>query len=315
MLNSSITVLLPIFFVLSLGYFAGRTKQFNSEQASGLNELVLDYALPASLFVGASSTPRDQLLQQAPLFLAIFITLMGLYLIAWLVSRTWFHYSIGTAALQACIIASPTAPFIGTPVLSGLFGASSAVSIAISAIVINVVQVPLTLMLIQIELSQKSGEHSSLKQMLKSSVLNLGKIPVVWAAILAILFVILGVQVPSVVDNMLNLIGTVNSGVAVFFSGVTLAAYSLKLNREVVLNSVLKMVVQPLIMAGLVFAFSIPNPAAIEGIILCGLPTGVIGVILASRYRLYTSAASSSLLLTSMLMIVTLPITLALIRH
>ena len=40
-MSSSITVLLPIFFVLALGYIAGRAKQFNSEQASGLNELVL----------------------------------------------------------------------------------------------------------------------------------------------------------------------------------------------------------------------------------------------------------------------------------
>jgi predicted permease len=52
-----ITVVLPVFFVLALGYFAGRARKFNSDQVAGLNELVLDYALPAMLFVATVKTP------------------------------------------------------------------------------------------------------------------------------------------------------------------------------------------------------------------------------------------------------------------
>ena len=64
-----LTIIVPIFFVLLLGYAAGRAKEFDSDQVAGINELVLDFALPASLFVGTVSTPRDQLLQQGPLVL------------------------------------------------------------------------------------------------------------------------------------------------------------------------------------------------------------------------------------------------------
>ncbi|MBE9182264.1 AEC family transporter [Oculatella sp. LEGE 06141] len=61
-MSSQTVILLPIFFVMGLGYFAGRMKQFSSTQTSGLNDLVLDYALPASLFVGTSGTSRGVLL-------------------------------------------------------------------------------------------------------------------------------------------------------------------------------------------------------------------------------------------------------------
>jgi len=59
-----LTIVVPVFFVLLLGYAAGRARAFGSDQVAGINELVLDFALPASLFVGTVSTSRSQLLQQ-----------------------------------------------------------------------------------------------------------------------------------------------------------------------------------------------------------------------------------------------------------
>jgi hypothetical protein len=45
MIVSALLVLLPILFVMRLGYAAGREKKFSAEQVMGLNELVLVYAL------------------------------------------------------------------------------------------------------------------------------------------------------------------------------------------------------------------------------------------------------------------------------
>lgn len=311
MLNS-LTVLLPVFFVLLLGYLAGQAKKFNSAQTGGLNELVLDYALPASLFVGTSGTSRNQLLQQGPFLLALFVAFVGLQAIVWLVSKFVFHRTIGTAAFQAYVSGSPTSPLVGTPILSALFGASGLVSIAISAIIINLAQIPLTVILVEMELNQKSGKHSNLGQVFRESILNAIKAPVIWAPVLAIVLVLIGVKLPALVDKMLSLIGATTSGIAIFFTGLTLSVYALKLSREVIVNSILKAIVQPLLMVGLVILLHISNPVAQEGIVICAIPSSVVGVVLASRYRMYESKASSSLLLTAMMMIVTLPITIAL---
>lgn len=53
-----LTIIVPIFFVLLLGYVAGLAKKFDSDQVAGMNELVLDFALPASLFGGMFFTSR-----------------------------------------------------------------------------------------------------------------------------------------------------------------------------------------------------------------------------------------------------------------
>ena len=43
--------LLPVFFVLALGYIAGKRNTFDPDQAAGLSKLALSFALPAALFV------------------------------------------------------------------------------------------------------------------------------------------------------------------------------------------------------------------------------------------------------------------------
>jgi hypothetical protein len=66
MIEEILNITFPIFFVLLLGYAAGRANQFDSHQVAGINEPVLKFALPASLFVGTVGVSRTQLLQETP---------------------------------------------------------------------------------------------------------------------------------------------------------------------------------------------------------------------------------------------------------
>src|SRR5258707_5296139 len=79
--------LLPVFFVLALGYLAGKRNEFDADQAAGLSKLALGFALPASLFVGMTEIPRELLLQQGRLVLALILAHVGLFLVAWLLLR------------------------------------------------------------------------------------------------------------------------------------------------------------------------------------------------------------------------------------
>jgi malonate transporter and related proteins len=127
------TVVLPVFFVLALGYFAGRARKFDPDQVAGLNELVLDYALPAMLFVATVKTPRERLLSEGAYALALLIAIVGLFLVVVLVSTRILHHSLGEAALQANLASYPSVAFFGPPIFQGLFGASSLLSIAFAA--------------------------------------------------------------------------------------------------------------------------------------------------------------------------------------
>ena len=334
MLSATLTVLIPVLFVVLLGYVAGRAKAFDTEQIAGINELALDYALPASLFVGVVTIPRTQLMHDLSFVLVVLAALVGVYLAALAVGILVFRLAARAAALFALGAAFPGTPFFGPAVLGGLVGENSAVVIASTAIVANLLLVPVTIVVLEaagrtqnsrpraVRVAVAVGTHSmdpeappdggsdlaAMATVVRDSILHAVKQPYVWAPVVGLMLVLMGVQVPSLIDAMLNLIGQTTSGVSLFVSGLLLAAYSLKMNGVVTINAILKSAVQPALMLALVGLAGIPNPLARAGVVAVALPSAVIAPMLAGRYGTYQAEAGSTMILTVVLMMVVVPV-------
>ena len=314
MIVSAITLLLPILFVMGLGYAAGRAKKFSSEQAMGLNELVLVYALPALMFVGTVSTTRTRLLAEAPYLLGVFLATVGLFAAAVLVSVFVLRHSLGEAAIQANLVTFPSVAFLGVPIFTGLFGSLSIVAIATATVVSCGILVPLTVVLL--EMHQQRSAHDAEKiasNALVHSLLNSAKEPMVWAPLLGMLLVLADIPVPQEIDKMLKLLGSATSGTSLFLAGLIVATYRIRVSPEIVGNVLVKMIGQPALMALFVVVLGIGNPLGQEAIVLCAIPTSVVAPLLGSRYHLYETDAASTLVLTTLTMMVTLPLIIVLI--
>jgi malonate transporter and related proteins len=339
MVSSTLSVLLAVLFVVALGYAAGRTKEFDADQVAGINELVLDFALPASLFVGMVTIPRAQLVADFSFVLVVVAALVGMYLIAFLVARV-LRLSSGASALFALGAAFPGAPFFGPAVLGGLFGLSSTLPIALVGIVGNLLLAPASTVVLEVARRSHgsaltlapmpiaggsdaapiaSGAARSVGQDAPRTVILRGVVhavqqPYVWAPAIGLVLVVVGVHVPSLVDSMLNLIGQTTSGVALFASGLTLAAYAVKLNSVVGINAALKSMAQPALMLVLLRLAGTGDPLAREGAVATALPAAVIAVMLAARYKTYQSEAGSNMVLTVILMMAVVPLFTMVIR-
>src|SRR5437762_9387861 len=310
---TALTVLLPVFFVLGLGYFAGHAKKFDADQVAGLNDLVLDYALPAMMFVSTVKTPREQLLSEGPYALALLVAFVGLFLTVVLVSTLLLHHSLGEATLQANLASFPSVGFFGPPIFKGLFGPSSLVSIAFATTLSAITMIPLTLALLEIHHQQTTRrEGQRIPSLILVSLGNTLRKPMVWAPLIGLALVLTGARVPQLLDNMLMLIGSSTSGASIFLAGLIIAAYEIKLSAEIIMNTLIKMVAQPLLMAVLVMTLGISNPLRSEGIVVCAIQTAVFAPLLAPRYRIYEVESSSTLVTAAVLMIITLPLTILL---
>ena len=80
MANTILLALAPVFFVMALGYGAGRFGIVENHHVDGFNTLVMSFALPASLFAATASAPRGELLVQAPLFASFGGVMLLMYL-------------------------------------------------------------------------------------------------------------------------------------------------------------------------------------------------------------------------------------------
>jgi malonate transporter len=144
--------LLPVFFVLALGYFAGKRNAFDADQAAGLSKLALSFALPASLFVGMTEIPKELLLQQGRLVLALILAHVGLFLVAWFLLQSLKTLHGAASIICALMLATSAAPVFGIAVLQPLLGDRSAGTVGLVALAINLV-VPAAIILLETESS------------------------------------------------------------------------------------------------------------------------------------------------------------------
>src|SRR5580658_6115694 len=114
--------LLPVFFVLALGYLAGKRHSFDTSQAVGLNKLALGYALPSSLFVSMTDIQRSLLLQQGKVVLALLLAHVGLFFLAWLILQQIERFKGTAAVICALFLSTSATPVFGIAVLQPLLG-------------------------------------------------------------------------------------------------------------------------------------------------------------------------------------------------
>jgi predicted permease len=159
-LGGLVGALLPVFFVLALGYFAGKRNAFDANQSAGLSKLALTFALPASLFVSMTEIPRDLLLQQGRLVLALILSHPVLFLVAWLLLRLVPSLRGTPSIIYALMLATSATPVFGLAVLQPLLGPTTGGAVGLVALTINLT-VPAAVVLLEIDAAGKRKEATT----------------------------------------------------------------------------------------------------------------------------------------------------------
>ena len=305
--------LLPVFFVLALGYLAGKRNEFDADQAAGLSKLALSYALPASLFVGMAEIPRELLLQQGRLVLALILAHVGLFLVAWILLRKLKTLQGPASIICALMLATSATPVFGIAVLQPLLGDTSAGTVGLVALAINLV-VPTAIILLESSGTGAASSVSSRRAQVPSGLKSGLKSPLLWAPVLGIVVVLVGLRIPKEVASCFAMIGSATSGVAVFTVGLTLAAHAFHLSKAVLLSTLGRITVQTAVLFALLHLLHVQSPFARESLVCCSFPLATIVVLLAAKYKAMEAESASALLLSTLSLVVTVPIIVAISR-
>lgn len=141
--------------------------------------------------------------------------------------------------------------------------------------------------------NRKPDEH--MNPNLKA-ILNALKQPVVWAPLLAVLFVLLGIKVPDEIDPCFELIAKANSGVAVLVAGLSLSTVKFSFGGEVWWNTFFRLILTPAVF--LVVALLCGMGGDVDKISMLvmavALPPAFSGIIISSRYNIYVREGAST---------------------
>ena len=304
MIDILIKDILPIFVIMFLGFMAGKKKVFKTEDSKVLNKLVLTYALPAALFVSIVKADSAMLFDDLKLTVVSLVVITGMFLWAYYSCYKFFKHSKSEAAVCALISGSPTIGFLGFAILEPIYGstATTGLVVAIVSIVVNAVNIPIGLALLN---NGRGGHVDGVKK--TNPVMDALKEPVCWAPILAVILGLLDIKFPAILDPNFELIAKANSGVAVFAAGLTLSGMKFQLDKEVVYNTIQKLILMPavLLIVGLLFHMETDK---LQMMVLAGaLPPAFSGIIIGNQNQLYERTGTSSLAFSILLFIFAAP--------
>lgn len=300
-----IYAIVPIIVVMLAGFISGKKGAFTGEDSKKFNKVVLDYALPAALFVSIVQSTREDLAKDIKLTIVSTVGIMLCFMIVYFVFKYCFKKNTGAdAAVSALISGSPTIGFLGFAVLEPVFGTSPSVAllVAIVSIVVNAIGIPVGLSLMNASL-EKQSPGSTKKERAWKPVLHALEQPVAWAPILAVIWVLVGIPWPKELSPSFNLIAKANASMAVFSAGITLSSIKFTLNWQAILGSILKMVMMPAVI--LIFGLLIHmDPLNLKMLVVAAaLPPAFSGIIIADEYNTYVATGTSSLTLSVILFI------------
>ena len=298
--------IVPIIVVMLAGFIAGKKGAFSGEDAKKFNKVVLDFALPAALFVSIVQASREDLVKDIKLTIVSTIGIMACFMIVYFVFKYCFKKNTGAdAAVSALISGSPTIGFLGFAVLEPIFGTSPAVAlvVAIVGIVVNAIGIPVGLSLMNASLEKQNPGSTAKKESAWKPVIHALEQPVAWAPILAVIWVVAGIPWPKELSPSFDLIAKANASMAVFSAGITLSAIKIQINWQAVLGSIMKMIMMPavVLILGLVFKMDPLNLKML--VVAAALPPAFSGIIIADEYNTYVATGTSSLTLSVILFI------------
>jgi malonate transporter and related proteins len=303
-LSAILNSVVPLFAVIFLGYAAGRARFFDEAGVRGLTAFIFYFAMPPLLFRLMARTDVAAVTEWA--FLAgYFATEVVMFALGAAVGGTIFRMRLANLTIQGFGSSFSNGVLLGLPLLLWLYGDAGGVP-ALLIITLNVLTFSLITMLL--EIAERGRAGAGIGRKLRDTGRAILANPILMAAALGLLWSILGLALPEVLDRTLEFIGRAAAPSALFALGASLSLRQISGSLGPALTMTTnKLLVHPLL-AWLIFAWLLDlDPLWVNaGVIFAACPVGLNVYIFAQHYDANVASASSAILISTALAMVTI---------
>lgn len=297
----------PVVFIIILGYWAGRQKSFTLIQARGFSHFALHYALPAALFLGMAQFDHSLLIQQGPIATIMIVGYALFFIISYFILR-FASYDKIQATLLSYTVSSTAAPIYGLTVLVPIYGLQTGSGVVgLAALITNLFQVSIVIFMLHsaVAIPITASSLSSFPLILTKTLKN----PLVWAPVLGTILSLSGITVPHIDVATLHPLAASAAGVAIFACGLTLSSYTFNFaSKTVIIGSLICIIFQPVLFFVLIKTWGLKTSMAKATFVSSAMPTSTPSVLFAQQYEKCQSETSSIMLITTLGMVLIIPI-------
>lgn len=311
----AISLVLPIFGVIGLGYFAARRGYMSPAAIDGLDVYVFTFGIPSLLFRNLAKTELPDTLPWG-LWLSFYGAMLAIWAIGYLIGRYGFGRSTPDAVMLGFGGGQGNVVMLGIPIILTGFGDAASVPLFLLLAFHGLILITTATFLL--EMTKSRGEEAmSGREIFMQGLKNSARNPVIIGLGAGILYGQTGLTLPGVVDTTFEMVSRSAIPCALFVLGGTLTRYHLRRSIGAAsMTVIMKLVMMPALVFLLsYYVFGLPDLWVAVATVLAGMPTGVYSSILANRYQVAPGAASSAVVLATGLSIVTLMILLRIFLH
>lgn len=297
----------PLFLLVGVGFALMRWGRWPSAAADWLTRFVFSIAIPAFLFRLMSDFSRLPPVDPTLLLVFFGACLLG-FAIGRLVGYAAFRMDGATQSVFAMGGIFSNNVLLGIPIARITLG--DAAMPAISLVLVFNALILWTLVSVSVEWSRhRDLSVPGLARTLRDVVTN----PVVGALLAGTAWGFAGIPLPAMLDRTLELIGQPAAPLSLIALGMGLAEFGVRAGwRECAAISVLKLAVQPALVLFLARIASLPPLETQAVVLLASLPVGANVFLMSREFKALEGPVAASLLVTTVLAAVTVPLVLAL---
>ena len=274
--------IIPVIFVIALGFYSGRRKIVSQEGARSLSTFVVQFAYPCTLFVATFGFTSKQL-ENGPYIAMLILSIMIPFAIAVVVGKRIFKQSLDEAGLFACNCGFPSTAVFGLPILKSVFGAVGLLPVIVGSLVTSVLMMPVIIFLVHHGTPVATGQK---QETFAANMLNTIKQPVVWGPILGLVLVSAGFRLPLLAKLPLQELGDATGGAALFTIGVLLSALKPRFEWSTAVVLLFKNMLMPALALGLGLLFHVDSILVKGAVIATASPSASLGAILSSTFMI-----------------------------
>jgi malate permease and related proteins len=287
-LHTILSSVVPVFAILGLGWVYGR---FRDLPAREMSDLVMWILIPC-LVVSAVGTRPMQLVELGRIGAAAALVVLGCGLVTWLLFRG--RPDVRAAMLSAMFMNSAN---LGFPLALLAFGQEGLARQVIFYVAINLLHST-----VGIALARGRG---GLREALR--------LPLLYSGLLGLLLATTGTLLPEVVARPLDLVGKATLPLMLLMLGVRLRRSRLLHLGPALVISLVRLGVGLGLGLAAVELLGLTGFARGAVLLGAGMPVAVFNTVLAERYELHPELVASSVVLSTLLGLATIPLVLALV--
>lgn len=293
----SFNVVAPLFFMMVLGYFLKYIKMYDQNTLDIMNKVVFKVFLPVLLFYNVYTTDLGEALDLKLILYAASGVLILFFLLLLIVPRLEKENPKRGVLIQGVFRSNFV--IFGIPVATSIYGEGN---VGTTAMLIATI-VPLFNVLAVISLEIFRDSQINVKKIAKGVITN----PLIVAAVIGIIFLLIGIQLPTSVlstvkdiSKMATPLGLILLGASFSFSDVK------KYLNETIIIVIVKLILVPAIMVPLSVFLGFRGIALLTLTIIYGAPTGVSTFQMAKQMDGDSDLAAQIIVFTSFFCIITM---------